>query len=51
MLSVNSPDRDVAIAPDGRHLVYQEGNIGAAQVFRARASINSSPCRCAARPT
>ena len=33
MLDMNSPDRDVAVAPDGRHLVYQEGNIGTLRSF------------------
>ena len=50
VLSVDSPDRDVAMAPDGRHLVYQEGHTPARRSWSFARSINSRPSRCAAWP-
>src|SRR2546426_1002357 len=37
VLGITSPDRDLVIAPDGRHLVYQEGSTGASSQLVVRA--------------
>ncbi len=42
------PDRDVAMAPDGRHLVYQDGDTARLRSWSFARSINSRPSRCAA---
>jgi len=45
-LSVASSDRDLAISPDGRHLVYRAGgapNVGAALMVRATDQLDAHP--------